>query len=280
MPVVVGIRIKIAGKIYHFDPAGLELEEGDSVLAQTSRGVEFGQVVEEPREVPEEEIVSPLKPLLRKATSEDLEQEDQNRVREKEASEICLRKIEKHGLPMKLIDVEYTFDRGRIIFYFAAEGRVDFRALVRDLAASLKTRIELHQVGVRDEAKIVGGIGPCGRPLCCASFLAKFDPVGIKMAKEQGLSLNPLKISGVCGRLMCCLNFEHAYYQKVKQRLPKVGSQVVTPRGEGKVVGLNVPKETVMVSLSEDAQSEFPASEVKLADPAGRRSSESRTPGR
>lgn len=205
---MVGVRFKKAGKTYYFDPGDLELNRGDNVIVETARGVEFGEVVMSPREVPDEEVVSPLKPVMRVATDEDRQQVKVNKAKEKEAMKICLEKIASHGLPMKLVDVEYTFDNSKIIFYFTAEGRVDFRELVRDLASVFRTRIELRQIGVRDEAKLLGGLGPCGRPCCCSSFLGEFQPVSIRMAKEQNLSLNPSKISGLCGRLMCCLKFE------------------------------------------------------------------------
>jgi cell fate regulator YaaT (PSP1 superfamily) len=205
---VIGVRFKKAGKIYYFDPTDLELQVGQNVIVETARGVEFGEVVLGPREVADEEVVAPLKQVMRIATAEDREQVKQNRVKEKEAFDICQEKISAHGLPMNLVEVEYTFDRGKIIFYFTADGRVDFRELVRDLAAVFRTRIELRQIGVRDEAKLIGGLGPCGRICCCTTFLGEFQPVSIRMAKEQNLSLNPTKISGLCGRLMCCLKFE------------------------------------------------------------------------
>lgn len=205
---VVGIRFKKAGKVYYFDPGDLRFTVGQKVIVETARGVECGEVVLSTREVAPEEVVAPLKQVMRVATAEDLEQIKENKAKEKEAFKICLDKITSHGLPMKLVDVEYTFDRSKIIFYFTADGRVDFRELVRDLAAVFKTRIELRQIGVRDEAKLLGGLGPCGRICCCSSFLGDFQPVSIRMAKEQNLSLNPTKISGLCGRLMCCLKFE------------------------------------------------------------------------
>jgi cell fate regulator YaaT (PSP1 superfamily) len=205
---VVGVRFKKAGKVYYFDPGTLDLKQGDNVIVETARGVEFGEVVMAPREVPDEEVVSPLKQVMRAATPEDRKQVKENKAKEKEAFKICQAKIAAHGLPMKLVDVEYTFDRSKIIFYFTAEGRVDFRELVRDLASVFRTRIELRQIGVRDEAKLLGGLGPCGRVCCCSVFLGEFQPVSIRMAKEQNLSLNPTKISGLCGRLMCCLKFE------------------------------------------------------------------------
>lgn len=213
MTKVVGIRFKKAGKIYYFLPGGIDLKPSDSVIVETARGMEFGKVVLPLREIPAEEVVSPLKEVLRKATSEDEEQFSNNERKEKEAFQICLTKINAHKLPMKLIDVEYTFDGNKIIFSFTAEGRVDFRELVKDLAAVFRTRIELRQIGVRDEAKMLGGLGSCGRELCCASFLGDFEPVSIRMAKDQNLSLNPTKISGICGRLMCCLKYENGCYE-------------------------------------------------------------------
>ena len=211
---VVGVRFKKAGKIYYFDPGDLKLTADMNVIVETARGVEFGEVVLGPRNVPEEDVVAPLKQVMRIATDEDCKQVKRNRAQTKEAFHICQEKISAHGLPMKLVDVEYTFDRGKIIFYFTAEGRVDFRELVRDLASVFRTRIELRQIGVRDEAKLLGGLGPCGRICCCKTFLGEFEPVSIRMAKEQNLSLNPTKISGLCGRLMCCLKFEKAQNEK------------------------------------------------------------------
>lgn len=213
MAKVVGVRFKNAGKIYYFLPGGLDLKVNDRVIVETARGMEFGTIVLPLREIREEEIVSPLKEVIRKATSEDEENNKKNKLKEKEPFEICLKKIEAHKLPMKLIDAEYTFDRNKIIFSFTAEGRVDFRELVKDLAAVFRTRIELRQIGVRDEAKILGGLGCCGRELCCATFLGDFEPVSIRMAKDQNLSLNPTKISGICGRLMCCLKYENGCYE-------------------------------------------------------------------
>jgi len=213
MPVVVGVRFKPAGKIYYFDGQDIELKVGDKVIVETARGIEYGEVVIGRREVDEGQLVLPLKKVVRRATEQDKEQAEENRRREVEAYAICEAKIKEHGLPMNLIDVEYTFDRGKIIFYFTAEGRVDFRELVRDLASVFRTRIELRQIGVRDEAKMLGGIGTCGRVLCCATFLGDFEPVSIRMAKDQNLSLNPTKISGICGRLMCCLKFESEAYE-------------------------------------------------------------------
>lgn len=249
MPVVVGVSFKKVGKIYYFDPGDHELREGDFVIAETARGVEFGEVMIEPREVPEEEIVPPLKKIVRKATPADMEREELNRRKEKDAFSICQEKIHAHNLPMKLIDAEYCFDGSQITFYFSAESRVDFRELVKDLAHTLRCKVQLHQVGVRDEAKLFGGMGPCGRVLCCSSFLCGFEPVSMKMAKEQSLFLNPLKFSGICGKLMCCLKYEYPIYKEAKSRLPAVGTQVETPKGPGKVVEVNVIKETVGVEL-------------------------------
>ena len=225
MPIVIGVRFKPAGKIYYFDPDNFKIEPDYKVIVETARGIEFGHVVVGPREISEEEVVQPLKKVLRVATEEDREQVKANQVKEKEAFQICLNKIAEHNLPMKLIEVEYTFDGSKIIFFFTAEGRVDFRELVKDLASIFRTRIELRQIGVRDEAKMLGGIGACGRVLCCHSFLGEFDPVSIKMAKEQNLSLNPSKISGICGRLMCCLKYENDVYiecHKELDKMPKV----------------------------------------------------------
>ena len=217
MVKVVGVRFKHAGKIYYFDPGDIELTAGDPVIVETVRGIEYGQVVVAPKEVEESDVVQPLKQVLRRATEEDMEILAENAEKERSAFQIGLEKIEKHGLPMKLVDVEYTFDNSKVIFYFTADGRVDFRELVKDLASVFRTRIELRQIGVRDQAKMLGGLGPCGRPLCCATFLGDFEPVSIKMAKEQNLSLNPSKISGICGRLMCCLKYEAEVYKAEKE---------------------------------------------------------------
>ncbi|MEW5919430.1 MAG: stage 0 sporulation family protein [Bacillota bacterium] len=264
MQKVVGVRFRRAGKIYYFDPGNLELSPSQDVIVETSRGLEFGEIVQEIKEVSEEEIVPPLRLVRRIATEGDYRQVAENREKEKEAMRICQEKIEKHNLEMKLVDVEYTFDHNKIIFYFTAEGRVDFRDLVRDLAAVFRTRIELRQIGVRDEAKIVGGLGPCGRSLCCATFLGDFGSVSIRMAKEQNLSLNPTKISGICGRLMCCLRYEADHYECTRKCCPSPGDQVSTPYGDGKVLGLNVLKKTILVGLSENgAQQEIPIDEVE-----------------
>lgn len=246
---VVGVRFKKAGKIYYFDPVDIEVNKGDSVIVETARGIEFGQCVVGTKEIREEDIVSPLKTVIRKAGDEDIIRHRENQLKEKEAYNICVEKIQHHKLVMKLIDVEYTFDNNKVIFYFTADGRVDFRELVKDLATVFRTRIELRQIGVRDESKMVGGLGPCGRPLCCSSFLGDFAPVSIKMAKEQNLSLNPTKISGICGRLMCCLNYEQDTYEDIRKRLPRAGSIVETPYGNGEVVANSVVKELVKVKI-------------------------------
>jgi cell fate regulator YaaT (PSP1 superfamily) len=252
MIIVVGVRFKSAGKIYYFDPDNLEIKKGDNVIVETARGLEYGDVVIEPRSVTEEDIVAPLKKVIRLATEDDKAKNKDNKAKEKEAFDICLGKITEHGLPMKLIDVEYTFDNSKIIFYFVADGRIDFRELVKDLAAIFRTRIELRQIGVRDESKMVGGLGPCGRTMCCASFLGDFAPVSIKMAKEQNLSLNPTKISGVCGRLMCCLNYEQNTYEEIRRKTPVVGSTVKTEDGIGEVVENNILQENIKVKLNID----------------------------
>lgn len=265
MITVVGIRFKKSGKIYYFSPNGIEINNGDCVIVETVRGVEFGHCVIGPKQITEDAVVTPLKNVIRKATEEDIEKDRENKEKQKEALEICLSKIEKHDLPMKLIDVEYTFDNNKIIFYFTAEGRVDFRELVKDLAAVFRTRIELRQIGVRDEAKMIGGLGPCGRSMCCSSFLGDFVPVSIKMAKEQNLSLNPTKISGICGRLMCCLNYEQETYEEIKKELPKVDSIVDTPYGQGLVVSNSVVNESVKVKLK-DIDGEDIIKQIKIKD--------------
>lgn len=244
---VVGVRFKKAGKIYYFDPAGLKIKKDNYVVVETARGIEFGECVIGIKEIKESEIVAPLKSVLRIATDEDIEKHFDNKAKEEAAFNICLQKIQEHKLTMKLIDVEYTFDNNKVIFYFTADGRVDFRELVKDLATIFKTRIELRQIGVRDEAKMLGGLGPCGRPMCCSTFLGDFASVSIKMAKEQNLSLNPTKISGICGRLMCCLNYEQSTYEDIRKRLPRVGSIVKTVEGTGEVVSNNTVKESVKV---------------------------------
>lgn len=246
---VIGVRFKKAGKIYYFDPDGIEIVKDNHVIVETVRGVEYGSVVVGPKMVGEDDIVSPLKKVLRVSTPEDDTQNIENKEKEKEAFETCMEKIEKHVLDMKLIDVEYTFDNNKVIFYFTADGRVDFRELVKDLASVFRTRIELRQIGVRDEAKMMNGIGPCGIGLCCANWLGEFDPVSIKMAKDQNLSLNPTKISGICGRLMCCLRYEHDTYKKLLKILPRVGEKVMTPDGKAIVKDRNVLLEQIKVKL-------------------------------
>ena len=240
MAEVVGIRFKEVGKIYYFDPDSMKFKKGDKAIVETARGVECGEVAMENREVPEEEIVKPLKRIIRAATEADLKIVAENREKEKKAFEICEQKIRAHKLEMKLVDVEYTFDSSKILFYFTADGRVDFRELVKDLAGVFRTRIELRQIGVRDESKMIGGFGICGRPFCCSSFLGDFQPVSIKMAKEQGLSLNPTKISGTCGRLMCCLKYEQEAYEHLLRHTPKIGAIVETREGRGTVLDNNL----------------------------------------
>ena len=248
MVKVIGVRFRTAGKIYFFNPGNFEIKQGDHVIVETARGIEYGTVIGEPKEVEEEKVVQPLKSVLRIANKKDDEQEEANRQKEKDAFKICLEKIRKHNLQMKLIDAEYTFDNNKVLFYFTADGRIDFRELVKDLAAVFKTRIELRQIGVRDETKILGGIGICGRPLCCHTHLSEFAPVSIKMAKEQNLSLNPTKISGVCGRLMCCLKNEEETYEELNRKLPNVGDFVTTDDGlRGEVQSVNVLRQLVKV---------------------------------
>ncbi|MFZ5642781.1 MAG: PSP1 domain-containing protein [Bacillota bacterium] len=248
---VVGVRFKKAGKIYYFDPGDMSFDVDDTVIVETARGIEYGEIVVGTSEVPEEEVVAPLKKVLRKATEEDRRQLKENRQKEVKAYQIGLEKINIHGLPMKLVGVEQTFDGNKIIFYFTAEGRIDFRELVKDLAAVFRTRIELRQIGVRDEAKMMGGLGCCGRELCCSTWLSDFASVSIRMAKDQNLSLNPTKISGICGRLMCCLKYENDTYELAREEFPEVGSRVLTPQGEGKVIGINIFKKTLSVELKE-----------------------------
>ena len=246
---VVGVRFKTAGKIYYFSPKGIEFSRGDYAVVETVRGTEIGEVMLTNRQIPEENIVSPLKPVLRKATNEDIKKIDKIKEKEKKAFEICVEKINHHNLDMHLVDVEYTFDENKILFYFTAEGRVDFRELVKSLASVFKTRIELRQIGVRDEAKMLGGIGVCGRPICCNSFLGDFQPVSIKMAKEQNLSLNPTKISGTCGRLMCCLKYEQSTYEEMLKFVPRVDAVVETKDGKGTVIENNVLAGLVKVRI-------------------------------
>ncbi|WP_026565485.1 PSP1 domain-containing protein [Bacillus sp. UNC41MFS5] len=248
---VVGVRFKKAGKIYYFDPGELSIEKDDFVIVETVRGVEYGKAVIARKQVEEHDVVLPLKKVVRIADPKDKMIVEENKQAAKEAYDVCNEKVNEHQLDMKLVDVEYTFDRNKVIFYFTADGRVDFRELVKDLAAIFRTRIELRQIGVRDEAKMLGGIGPCGRMLCCSTFLGDFDPVSIKMAKDQNLSLNPTKISGLCGRLMCCLKYENDEYESAKALLPDLGEIIETPQGKGKVVGLNILERVLQVELKE-----------------------------
>ena len=258
MTKVIGVRFRQAGKIYFFSPGKLEIKTQDRVIVETARGVEFGKVVTGPKEVEDDKITQPLKSVIRIANEEDYKKEEKNREKEKEAFNICLEKIRKHGLEMKLIDAEYTFDNNKVLFYFTADGRIDFRELVKDLAAVFRTRIELRQIGVRDETKIMGGYGICGRQLCCHTFLSEFAPVSIKMAKEQNLSLNPTKISGVCGRLMCCLKNEEETYEYLNSRLPNVGDYVTTDDGlKGEVSSVNVLRQLVKVLVEVNDEKEL-----------------------
>ena len=268
MTKVIGVRFRTAGKIYFFSPGKLEVETGDKVIVETARGVEFGSVVTGPKEVEDDKITQPLKSVIRLATDEDKKKEEKNKEKEKEAFKICLEKIHKHGLEMKLIDAEYTFDNNKVLFYFTADGRIDFRELVKDLASVFRTRIELRQIGVRDETKIRGGIGICGRPLCCHTYLSEFAPVSIKMAKEQNLSLNQTKISGVCGRLMCCLKNEQETYEELNKKLPGTGDMVTLPDGlQGTVHSVNVLRQLVKVIVEvndEKEIQEYPVEELKF----------------
>ncbi len=250
MHKVIGVRFKRVGKVYYFLPGEINFCEGDHAIVETARGLEYGEVVIANKEVSDRELVAPLKTVVRKATAEDEKKLDDNKQKETGALETCQKKIVKHGLEMKLVDVEYTFDNSKIIFYFTADGRVDFRDLVKDLAGVFKTRIELRQIGVRDEVKMLGGLGPCGRACCCSCFLGDFSPVSIKMAKEQNLSLSPTKISGLCGRLMCCLNYEQEHYCQTRRRMPRVGSTVLSPEGEGVVLDNNAITETVRIKIA------------------------------
>lgn len=249
MQLVVGVRFKKAGKIYYFGPNGIDLTEEDHVIVETARGVEYGDVVIPPKMVPDEDIVPPLKCVIRKADAEDDQRVIDNKAKEQEAFSVCEQKILAHNLPMKLIDVELTFDNSKLIFYFTADGRIDFRELVKDLAAVFKTRIELRQIGVRDEAKMLGGLGPCGLTLCCSTFLGDFHPVSIKMAKEQDLSLNPTKISGLCGRLMCCLKYEEDFYEDARRQMPRIGKEIMTPDGRATVLETNILRQKVKVKM-------------------------------
>ena len=269
MTKVIGVRFRQAGKVYFFAPGKLHIKKGDKVIVETARGVEFGSVVAGPKEIPDEEIMQPLKSVIRIATEEDKRNEEKNREKEKEAYNICLEKIRAHNLDMKLINAEYTFDNNKVLFYFTADGRIDFRELVKDLAAVFRTRIELRQIGVRDETKLKGGIGICGRPLCCHTYLSEFAPVSIKMAKEQNLSLNPTKISGVCGRLMCCLTNEEETYEELNSRLPAIGDYVTTRDShKGEVQSVSVLRQLVkvVVTMDDDEKEirEYRADELKF----------------
>lgn len=268
MVKIIGVRFRKAGKIYFFSPAEYEIECGQHVIVETARGIEYGSVVFGPKDVEEDKVIQPLKSVIRIATLEDDEQELKNKEKEKKASEICLEKIKKHGLDMKLIGTEYTFDNNKVLFYFTADGRIDFRELVKDLASVFKTRIELRQVGVRDETKMLGGIGICGRPLCCSTYLSEFIPVSIKMAKEQNLSLNPTKISGICGRLMCCLKNEQEAYEYLNSNLPNVGETVKTFDGlKGEVKSVNVLRQKVKIVIEQNderEEREYSVNELKF----------------
>jgi len=271
MITVIGIRFRRAGKVYYFDPEKVVYEQGQHVIVETARGVEYGEVVIPNREIKTEEVIQPLKKVIRLTTKEDDDRYEQNKAKEKQAFSICKEKINKHSLDMKLIDVEYTFDNNKVLFYFTSYERVDFRELVKELASIFKTRIELRQIGVRDETKMCGGMGICGRGLCCNTFLGDFQPVSIKMAKEQSLSLNPIKISGICGRLMCCLKYEQDCYVEVRNRLPEVGDTVITPEGKGEVLSVNLLREQIKVGIMKKEKDKdvkeaivFPAADLKI----------------
>jgi cell fate regulator YaaT (PSP1 superfamily) len=265
MTEVIGVKFSETGKSYYFDPDGQKLSVGQKVVVDTARGVEFGEVSMENSEVPDESVVKPLRKMIRAATQEDIRKNEENRKKEKEAFGICEKKILAHKLEMKLVDVEYAFDGSKILFYFTADGRVDFRDLVKDLASVFRTRIELRQIGVRDEAKMLGGLGICGQPFCCSRFLSDFQPVSIKMAKEQGLSLNPVKISGTCGRLMCCLNYEQNTYDSLLKQTPKNGASVKTPQGVGTVVSVSLLTQKLKVKLdNSETPVEFDCADVTV----------------
>ena len=271
MASVIGVRFKNAGKLYYFDPGSFWPTAGDAVIVETVRGMEYGEVVTGVKEVSDELITPPLKKVIRIATAEDAAHDADNRAKERDALTLCQKKVQEHKLQMKLVGCEYTFDNSKIMFYFTSDKRVDFRALVKDLAAAFHTRIELRQIGVRDEAKMMGGLGMCGRPVCCAQFLGDFQPVSIKMAKEQNLSLNPTKISGICGRLMCCLKYEEDHYEATRRRMPRVGKDVITPDGVGMVVDLNILKETVRVRIPKGdstEQKDYPLADIQRVQPA------------
>ena len=268
---IVGVRFKKAGKIYYFDPVDLDIKLGQDVIVETARGLEYGKVVIGGKEIEESKLVSPLKPIIRVANEADMKAYTENKLKAKETFEVCQEKIKEHGLNMFLIDCEYTFDRNKLIFYFTADGRIDFRELVKDLASIFKTRIELRQIGVRDEAKVIGGLGPCGRKLCCSSWLGDFQPVSIKMAKDQSLSLNPTKISGICGRLFCCLKYEHDVYSEAIEQLPSVGALVQTPDGKAKVMDINPLLGQIRVEFQDKTAKIFFKDDVKtLKESRGR----------
>ena len=267
MTKIVGVRFKPAGKIYHFNPAGHDIKKGDKVIVETARGIEMGEVCVGIKEISPESLTKPLKDVIRVATDEDVKRVEENKIKEKEAFGICLEMIKQHGLDMKLVETEYTFDRTKVLFYFTSEGRVDFRDLVKDLATRFRVRIELRQIGIRDESKMVGSIGICGRELCCSKFLGEFMPVSIKMAKEQGLSLNPTKISGTCGRLMCCLKFEQETYEELLKVTPRQGALVQTPDGKGTVEYVDMLKGIVKVRIESDretAVSDYNVADLKI----------------
>ena len=271
MASVIGVRFKNAGKLYYFDPGSFWPTAGDAVIVETVRGTEYGEVVTGVKEVSDELITPPLKKVIRIATAEDAVHDAENRAKERDALDLCQKKVQEHKLQMKLVGCEYTFDNSKILFYFTSDKRVDVRSLVKDLATAFHTRIELRQIGVRDEAKMMGGLGMCGRPVCCAQFLGDFQPVSIKMAKEQNLSLNPTKISGICGRLMCCLKYEEDHYEATRRRMPRVGKDVITPDGVGMVVDLNILKETVRVRIPKGdstEQKDYPLADIQRVQPS------------
>lgn len=274
MTTVIGVRFRSAGKVYYFDPDGLDYKQGQKVIVETARGIEYGEVITANKEVENKKVVQPLKKVMRLVTKEDEETERSNKEKEAEAFRVCKEKIIKHNLEMKLVDVEYTFDNNKVLFYFTSDDRVDFRELVKDLASIFRTRIELRQIGVRDETKMCGGIGICGRELCCNKFLSDFQPVSIKMAKEQNLSLNPIKISGICGRLMCCLKYEEESYQEIKGRLPEVGDYVMTAEGPGQIITVQLLREQLRVAIEKTEKGRsirevivVKASEVQIIKP-------------
>lgn len=267
MPKIIGVRFKPVGKIYYFSPKDLDIKENDNVIVETSRGIEFGVVVSGIKEATDDEIIKPLKEVIRIATDDDIKHQSENREKEKNALSECEKKIKEHGLNMSLVDAEYTFDGSKLLFYFTADGRIDFRDLVKDLAIIFKTRIELRQIGVRDESKMIGSVGVCGRDICCSKFLSEFVPVSIKMAKEQGLSLNPTKISGICGRLMCCLKYEQDTYEEILKYTPREGSLVETPKGKGIVQFVSILKGLIKVKLDSEGEQvveEFNVSDIKI----------------